>query len=57
MLSHQHLALEDYLLSVHLELGSLVSRPLDYCQGCQKAVLLQPGGVWSRKICALLGSI
>ena len=48
---------KDYLLSKHLEeLGSLVPRPLDYCQDRQEEIQPQFAGVWSRTRCALLGS-
>jgi hypothetical protein len=52
-----HLTQEEYLPLNHLEFVTLVSHPPDGYQGRQEGVLLQPGGVWSKRTCVLLGSL
>ena len=52
-----HFKLKDYLPSKHLQPESLVSHPVDCCQGHQEGVLPRLEGVWSKTRCALLGSI
>ena len=53
----RHLTQDEYRPLSHLEFVTPVSHLPDGYQGRQEGVLLQPGGVWSKRTGVLLGSL